>query len=396
MESDNGQRMLISQINPRYLIFFLIFGFLFITAHPVLGATEEAKADQLIAQAREDLKAGRYKDAVKNFEEVLLYDRWRWEPYFGLGEAYYKLGKRDKARWNFAQALAIKDGIADAHFFLGVIAFEEDEFDTAKRHLEEAKDLETSYSKEADFYLGKIENIEQIEKGFRQKLDSSSIVKVKYEGQENLETGRLVVKYILKAYTDNSAIFNIHSLKTIEAIIYTDKQFQQITHSPDWTGALYDGKVRIRMGGFAGQEKELERLVRHEVTHAFVHHIAGSNCPVWLNEGLAQVREGPLDLARKKILSQIANSKVTIPLQTLEAPFFRFPPKQITVAYMVSLGATLYLVDRAGYAGVVRILGLLGQGQTMENALTKELAMGYQDLNYNYKASLREKFRASE
>jgi tetratricopeptide (TPR) repeat protein len=78
--------------------------------------------------------------------------------------------------------------------------------------------------------------------------------------------------------------------------LYTQKQFFDITEAPSWAGGLNDGKLRIPIQGISTVTPELQRVLKHELTHSFIGLIAGDSCPSWLNEGMAQLME-PRDVA---------------------------------------------------------------------------------------------------
>ncbi|MFQ5749340.1 MAG: tetratricopeptide repeat protein [Planctomycetota bacterium] len=68
--------------------------------------------------------------------------------------------------------------------------------------------------------------------------------------------------------------------------------------APDWSGGLYDGRIRIVMNDYAAEEERIRATLRHEYTHAVLHRL-GAPLPTWLHEGLAQWVEGrSLEAAR--------------------------------------------------------------------------------------------------
>jgi tetratricopeptide (TPR) repeat protein len=56
----------------------------------------------------------------------------------------------------------------------------------------------------------------------------------------------------------------------IAVILYTDKQFRDITRAPAWSGGLYDGRIRIPVGGAARTPALFDVVLVHELTHAMV------------------------------------------------------------------------------------------------------------------------------
>src|SRR5262249_14952315 len=80
--------------------------------------------------------------------------------------------------------------------------------------------------------------------------------------------------------------------KTIVTVLYTEKQFRDITRAPEWSGGLYDGRIRIPAAGAQRDASLFETVLTHELTHAIIAGIAPTGVPGWMNEGLAQYFDG--------------------------------------------------------------------------------------------------------
>lgn len=80
--------------------------------------------------------------------------------------------------------------------------------------------------------------------------------------------------------------------RPLAAVLYTSKIYQGALDLPDWTGALFDGKVRIPANVLEDWPK-YRAVIAHEVAHAFHQELAGGRAlPTWLDEGLAQDFDG--------------------------------------------------------------------------------------------------------
>jgi len=86
--------------------------------------------------------------------------------------------------------------------------------------------------------------------------------------------------------------FGLFPTETIVVLLYPNQDFRDITRSPNWVGALNDGKIRVPVSGLTQMTPDLARVLKHELTHSFVRQITLGRCPTWLNEGLAQLEEG--------------------------------------------------------------------------------------------------------
>ena len=92
-------------------------------------------------------------------------------------------------------------------------------------------------------------------------------------------------------YRDLASQLGYEPSEKIIVILYTQKEFVDITEAPSWAGAINDGKLRIPIRGVSVMNTELARVLKHELTHSFLSSLAGGRCPTWLNEGMAQMME---------------------------------------------------------------------------------------------------------
>ena len=151
----------------------------------------------------------------------------------------------------------------------------------------------------------------------------------------------------------------------IVTVLYTEKQFRDITRAPEWAAGGYDGRIRIPVAGAQQKPELFESVLVHELTHAIVAGIAPTGVPAWLNEGLAQYFDGTDPRAAAQRMKTLG---VSIPLKYLERGFGRLNAHQAQAAYDESLLAVSVLMDRPGF-GWIRLLHRLGDGETFDEAI---------------------------
>jgi Peptidase MA superfamily len=201
---------------------------------------------------------------------------------------------------------------------------------------------------------------------------------LRYEGAATKDTLRAQLISVLdKDYDELSADLGISPSQNIPVILYTEQAFFDVTQAPTWTGAINDGKLRIPVRGVDYITPELARVLKHELTHSFINQVAAGRCPQWLNEGVAQVEEGRQLDGRAPRLAQLYNEGVQLPLNALEGSFMKFSSKEALVAYDESLAAALYIRDNYGMSDVRRLLERVGQGGSLEQAMTDILHLDY-------------------
>ena len=177
--------------------------------------------------------------------------------------------------------------------------------------------------------------------------DETAHFLLSYDGSrtELLKTGYLEVMRLLEEVHDELGLaLNHYPVRhgdpKIRVVLYRRDQFSAITGVGHWAGGVYDGVVRIPLGDFSRERRALERALRHELVHAFVRSLAGTEVPAWLNEGVAQWYEGqPGDraLAIQDARARLAGSALE-PLAALGGSFALWTDEErIARAYAQSL-----------------------------------------------------------
>lgn len=151
---------------------------------------------------------------------------------------------------------------------------------------------------------------------------------------------------------------------TVTAILYTGEQFRDITRSPAWAAAAYDGRIRIPVRGALSQPSELDRVVTHEYVHAVLHQLY-PRVPHWLNEGLATYFE-PSDHAW--LLRRLRGGGTLIPLSRLNDAFQTADGGDALVAYAESYVGARVLAERLG-PNLPVFLQYVSNGTAVDQAL---------------------------
>jgi hypothetical protein len=155
---------------------------------------------------------------------------------------------------------------------------------------------------------------------------------------------------------------------SINVVLYSERQFRDVTGAPEWAAGGFDGQIRVPVHGAERSLAEFDRVLTHELTHAMLKHVSPRNLPAWLNEGLAMYCEG-----RDGALSgrRLAGGRPFVPLAALRTSFARLNAAEAMIAYEESAFATRALLDRIGPSGLAQLLQDLSTGQTMEQAIER-------------------------
>lgn len=276
-------------------------------------------------------------EAITSFEEALKHktnNEFNVRKY--LVELYLHKGDRAKAKEHLARALAIRPD-------------------------EELKALAVRINREDAAHAHYVD-----EKGDR--------FKIVFDGHAIGHASRMVLGILDDAYRKVGQDLNYYPTKTFTVIIYTQRDFRDVTRLPEWAGGAYgmrDGVIRIPVRGAEGQEQQLRRVLFHEYTHALIHTLVAEP-PLWLNEGMAEYFSGgwPSRTTQK------------IPLTALHdnGSFARLGDVRLVhYAYWESYSAVAYLIDRYGTDRIMQVLKNMGKSGDMNQAFADALSISYQD-----------------
>lgn len=338
-------------------------------------------AQSYLAVASAKLRKKDFGKALENFNLSLKFAE-TFEGHKGQGIAYMGLGDKESAIESFESSLALNAKDAYVQMAAGILSYEKNNLKAARSHFEKVLKFDPGNSQAAE-YLQKIKR-EGIEEHFRNK-DSFHFT-VKYEGAERGDAGYLVSMVLEEAYNKVGSDLGFYPEDIITAILYTDRQFRDVTRSPAWAGGLYDGKIRLPVGGINERTEDLERVVYHEYTHALVHRMTGGNCPVWLNEGLAQYEEVHSSVETAK--NRVRSAGALMPLRFLERSFTGMNASTASIAYATSILAVDYLIREYGILYVKRLLEKLKEETDTQNALYSVFYIQYDEIENGLKRSV--------
>lgn len=191
-----------------------------------------------------------------------------------------------------------------------------------------------------------------------------------------------------RAYTDLGELFAHYPVESGRAkfrvVLYERAGFSLLTGLGDWAGGAFDGNaIRIPIGDLSAEESRLQRVFRHELCHAFIREVGGDSVPGWLNEGLAQWLEYPVESQRNAAADgatrELAKEE-PIPLETLGGSLASWKDEAaIARAYRQSLALTGYLWRQHGQRSVLAMIEGCKQGRTPSLSFEAEVRLPLAD-----------------
>jgi tetratricopeptide (TPR) repeat protein len=283
-------------------------------------------------------------------------------------------GKYAEAVYDLERATALEPNSAHLLQLLGLARYDADRTGEAVTAWKKA--MEISPDPYTQRLLRKAEREQEVEE--RSRSRQSAHFTLHYQGDATSgELQQQLLATLEESFRDLASQLNYQPGENIIVILYTQREFVDITEAPSWAGAINDGKLRIPIGGVAVMNAQLGRILKHELTHSFLGSLTGGRCPTWLNEGMAELMEPRSSSANAKPLAALFQQRREIPFSVLEHPFIRFSDLQAQVAYAESLAGVEYLRDRYGMSEVVRMAHNIGSGVEPELALRQSTGMDY-------------------
>jgi tetratricopeptide (TPR) repeat protein len=215
----------------------------------------------------------------------------------------------------------------------------------------------------------------------RQNLKESRHFSLRYEGAKTpLALEQSLLGTLEEQFDQLTQALNFHPAENIVVILYTQREFFDVTQAPAWAGGINDGKLRIPIQGINTMTPALQHVLKHELTHSFVRFMVRDRCPSWLNEGLAQMLEPRSSSPYALMLAHLFAQQKEIPFRALEAPFNDLSPLQAEFAYAESLALVQFLTARYGMEDVLRVLHRIGEEEAPEAALRSVTQSSYEEL----------------
>ena len=319
---------------------------------------------------------------------------------YGVGLLNKRQYGEAAAQFEYAEELFPDD--SQAPFLRGNAAYQLKQYDLARTELEKSRNL-GGESVDLFLLLGRVfydtedvrEAVAMWELAAQKGPDNKSVQELLAKARRELsmdegmgkgQSSRFILSYdagiksaaadgvldaLEDAYNRVGRDFGAYPESRVPVILYTGKAYHDITGSPDWSGGQHDGKIRLPVGGLTEVTPQVRSILFHEYTHVVVRELTRGNCPVWLNEGLAEI-EGRREFSPPlTALQQASKGKGLLPFSTLAGSFASLQGKSVDLAYQQSYSLASYLVTTYGWHTMKELLAALGEGLTFEAAAVR-------------------------
>ncbi|MBI4115422.1 MAG: M48 family metalloprotease, partial [Candidatus Omnitrophica bacterium] len=300
---------------------------------------------------------------------------------------FYQKKEYDLARQVLQDSLRYDSKNPFAYELLGDIAYYEQKLDEAEKHYESAYRLRAQTSLKEKIL--KIQKEKKVESGLSTYQEEHFIIK--YHGEEKRFEGFELRELLRTTYRSVGQDFGYFFKHKVAVLLYDEKEFRNLSGAPHWSSGLYDGKVRLPAykKGFA--DKEIQKIVQHEVTHAFVVEISRARCPAWLNEGLAVYEEAKIEPRDPRVFKAAVRTNTLLPLPSLfsqEQIQGLNDPLEVALFYDQAYQVVNYIVGRYGMFRVKQMLETYAQGKDTHDVIQEVLKISPLELEKRWKETL--------
>ncbi|MBI3083075.1 MAG: alpha/beta fold hydrolase [Candidatus Omnitrophica bacterium] len=338
-----------------------------------------------VQQLEEAIKLDADQEQFRN-NLSLVYVNQAQEAYerFQVNGALEALSKATVANPNLPQAYVLR----------GQIEYDRQKLKEAKAAWQRAIELDPAQTELAK-RLAQVTQELPVESKF-EKL-SHGYFDVRYEEPLERPLGFDVRDALLEARRLVGADFAYWPKHKIVVLIYSAESFRALRkETPDWAAGQFDGKIRVPLPDAQMDQATVRQILFHEYTHALIHDLTNRQCPLWLNEGLAE-HEGRTQLAGTlHRLRQAFEGRQLIPWIELSDHFSSAQPAQdVAMAYEQSYSLSAFLIQRYGLWKIRRLLKAIADGQPWDAALEKEFRAKLTKIEAAWRAWLPEWLRTA-
>ena len=279
------------------------------------------------------------------------------------------------AKTSLDAALDAEPDFAEAYLLKGLLEYRDGKTEEAEASLRRALRLNPRLP---DKIRDKLESqAHQVEAGMTEQ--DFSHFKIQFHGAQERGQAWDAVQALDEVYNYLGSEFGSFPPEKIPVIIFNSQEFWDAWKAPLWLGGFFDkrdGKVRVRMDNPPGGEAEMQRRLRHEFTHAFIHQLYGKDLPMWFQEGSAQfyayanASDSFWKDDRLEALRQLTRGAPWLDMAQIQQVIAKknVAPGLIYLAYLESEAMVLSVAKDHGESWIPRLIQRLRSGVSFESA----------------------------
>jgi len=381
---------------------------------------------ELVKRGYEMLQNRRFEEAAASFGSALEIEpasepvrKGLASAYFELGFSHVRAGRIHQGRDFLEKAVTALPESAEYHLLLAEVIFKGADTRAARREIDRALELAPDgaaarelsgdiYDREGQLNLavGEWETAAKaggshalagkIDRGRREmaaeegmERESSRYFVILFERGVPRELVRGFFKMLDQAFDSLHDRLGEYPRDEITVILYAKNQFKSVTQAPEWVSGLYDGKIRIPVGGLTTVEEAagLQAVLVHEMTHAFLYRMAPAGLPLWFNEGLATAIQG-WDTGKVRAYFSEHPPAGLLSLEEVDRAL-QGRGGDVTAGYMAARLAIGDIEEMRGFGAIRRIIAGVGAGGTFAEVFRDEARVEIPEFEDRWRRGLR-------
>jgi hypothetical protein len=228
--------------------------------------------------------------------------------------------------------------------------------------------------------LARIEKGVADEKGMTEQRISH--FHVRYDGDAHDEIGHEILASLERHYSTLAGTLDHQPSTPIPVILFSRDQYYNASGAPAWSGGVYDpgdGRIRVPIGGLSGSlPSDIDPVLLHECTHAFVADLTKGVAPRDIHEGFAQYMEG------KRTASLLSSAQLQMLADGRAGGVGGF--------YMLALSFVEYLMQTHGQGGMNDLFRAMGDTGDVDEAFRRVHGQDYSATRRAWIARLKQQY----
>ena len=310
-------------------------------------------------RAADCFRRGRYAQAIRHYRNGLEVDSTQPEVFADLSKAYEMVGRWEDALDCLEDALKLRSDYPVALRRRERIHEEKQVYEALIRGYnldpEPPDDLLIEYTDDSSCPRIRREH-------FVLECDDTIRWRVSWFLCQLIEQTSREIGELLQCYPQREVSIVIEDIEFRDEIEIQNNAPANSTFS--FSGVSdYGGHIRLTISIYEEPNLGLLlALIRHEWVHLIVDLLTRQQCPVWFNEGLAQILARPLMTFERARLRQAYHKRELLRFDELQQQFGNMPPDRRRLAYLQSTGVMEYLIHQKGFPRICAFLRRIGDG----------------------------------
>lgn len=265
---------------------------------------------------------------------------------FGLGYLFFMRHEDGEARTYLLASLRVREDYGPTHKLLGLLDYRKgltreaiDRLSLSLR-LDPEDDESAFLVKRLKSEAGVLTTFPSVEiRHFKLRVDPKIPRKLATRLQVELE----------RTYAELGEALGVWPRSKVPVVLYSQGRFYEATGSQHWVGGFYDGQIKLPVPVEVDEKspafRKLLEVLRHEYVHLLIVELS-AECPMWLNEGIAQYFEAAY--SKEAVYSRLKESKeIRIPLKKMPARLGKIDDVALARwVYLQGLGFVEFLAEK--------------------------------------------------